>query len=189
MDIWDEDAIRGRLAEWAEQDPELGRFGAGTHRYALRPRLAEDEVRAFERAHGIALPADYRSFVTEVGDGPAGPGHGLMPLLSPRPEAVGLPEWDQWAVDGEWSDDRRPGRLAAPFPLAGPLRGRIDAIDPPTAGTLLLAEEGCGVYLRMVLNGPCAGEVWRLDTDWAGFVPVHPDFRSWYANWLSTDRN
>lgn len=181
MGNWDGDGIRARIGEMAARDPGLERFGADTHRYVLGPRLPEAEIRDFEERHGTGLPTDYRSFVAEVGDGPAGPLHGLMPLTVPRPEAG-----DEWAVDGEWEEDRLPGRLAAPFPLAGPrpgrLAGRPEALTP---GTLMLAERGCGVFARLVLNGPHAGEVWELDPDWGGFVPVSPGFRAWYTDWLA----
>ncbi|UNO39612.1 SMI1/KNR4 family protein [Streptomyces sp. MST-110588] len=164
----------------ATRDPGRERFGADTHRYGLAPALPEAQIRAFEAAHGIVLPAQYRSFVARVGDGPAGPGHGLMPLTAPRPEAG-----DEWAVDDEWNQDRLPGRLAAPFPLAAPLPGRIDArTDELTRGTLMLAEEGCGTFIRLILNGPHAGEIWRIDPVWSGFVPASPGFRAWYTEWL-----
>lgn len=166
----------------AVRDPLCGRFGAGTHRYVLSPRLPEAEVRAFELAHGIELPAEYRAFVTEVGNGPAGPGHGLMPLTAARPEAD-----EEWAVDDEWREDRLPGRLAGPFPLTDPLPGRLRTpAHALTPGTLMLAELGCGMFVRLVLNGPRAGQVWELDPDWGGFVPVSPGFRAWYTHWLDT---
>ncbi|MCB5166492.1 SMI1/KNR4 family protein [Streptomyces bambusae] len=173
--------VRARLRELAEEDPELRRFGAATHRYELAPPLPEAEIRAFEEAHGVVLPADYRSFVTEIGDGPAGPAYGLMPLTRPRPGA----EEGDWAADGEWAEDRLPGRLATPFPLTEPRPGPIGApTDGLTPGTLMLSEEGCGMYVRLVVTGPYAGQVWRLDPDWGGFVPASPDFRTWYAAWL-----
>ncbi|MFF9623652.1 SMI1/KNR4 family protein [Streptomyces griseosporeus] len=180
MANWDAEGIRARLREMAARDPDQERFGAGTHRYALAPRLPASDIRAFEESHGIALPVEYRSFVADVGDGPAGPGHGLMPLTAPRPEADG-----EWAADDEWAEDRLPGRLAGPFPLTEPLPGRIGAPAELTRGTLMLAEQGCGVFLRLVLNGPHAGEIWQLDPDWGGFVPMSPGFRSWYTDWLT----
>ncbi|MFD6426348.1 SMI1/KNR4 family protein [Streptomyces sp. NPDC060198] len=169
----------------AAADPGLARFGARTHRYAIEPRLTETEIRAFEEFHGIALPAEYRSFVAEVGDGPAGPAHGLMPLVSLGAEAA---VDDERAVDDEWAEDRRQGRLSEPFPLTGPLPGRIGApgLEELTSGTLMLAEEGCAMFLRLILNGPYAGEVWRIDPDWGGFTPVSPGFRAWYGSWLAS---
>ncbi|WP_328876051.1 SMI1/KNR4 family protein [Streptomyces sp. NBC_00287] len=142
--------------------------------------MPEAEIRAFEATHGIDLPAEYRSFVAQVGDGPAGPGYGLMPLAVPRTKAR-----EEWAVDDEWEEDRLSGRLAEPFVLTEPLPSPIDAPgDELTRGTLMLAEEGCGIYIRLILNGPRAGEVWRMDPDWGGFVQVSPGFRTWYTEWL-----
>ncbi|MER6095008.1 SMI1/KNR4 family protein [Streptomyces sp. NPDC001728] len=183
MSDWDGGAVRARVRELAGLDPEWTRSGARTHRYELTPALPEAAISAFEQRHGIRLPPDYRAFVAEVGDGPAGPAHGLMPLTTPRPEAD---EDDPWAVDGEWEEDRLPGRLAAPFALTEPLPGAIGvhAAEELVPGTLMLAEEGCGLYIRLVLTGPRAGEIWRLDPDWGGFVPAHPDFRAWYTTWL-----
>ncbi|MGW5333747.1 SMI1/KNR4 family protein [Streptomyces bauhiniae] len=145
----------------------------------MRPPLPEPEIRAFEITHGIDLPPHYRSFVAEVGDGPAGPAHGLLPLTTPRPEAE-----DDRAVDDEWARDRLPGRLASPFPPTEPAPGRLGAAaDTLTRGTLALAEEGCGTYVRLVLNGPRAGEIWLLDPDRGGFTPLERDFHSWYTKW------
>ncbi|MFG2335980.1 hypothetical protein [Streptomyces yangpuensis] len=84
MSDWDAQAVRARLR-------------AKTLRYELRPPLRETAVRAFEAEHGIRLPEECRTFVTTVGDGPAGPGYGLMPLIAPRPEAD-----DDWAVDDDF---------------------------------------------------------------------------------------
>ncbi|MEE1772627.1 SMI1/KNR4 family protein [Streptomyces sp. JV185] len=180
MESWDEGRVRARIREMAARDPERSRFGADSHRYELAPALPEAEIRAFEQAHGVTLPSEYRSFVAEVGDGPAGPGHGLMPLTVPRPEAG-----EEWAVDDEWEEDRLPGRLAEPFSLTEPLPGRIGtSTGEPTRGTLMLADEGCGIYVRLILNGPREGEVWRIDPDWGGFTPAYPGFRTWYDGWL-----
>ncbi|KAA6218958.1 SMI1/KNR4 family protein [Streptomyces filamentosus] len=184
---WDGPAVRARVREKAAGDPALARFGARTHRYVLTPPLPEAAIRAFEEAHGIALPPEYRSFVAAAGDGPAGPAHGLLPLTAPRPEAASETgdADDGWAVDDEWREDRLPGRLAAPFPLAGPLPGPLARPEDVTPGTLTLAEHGCGTYDRLVLNGPHAGEIWTLDPDWGGFTPVSPGFRAWYGAWLT----
>ncbi|MCY0925310.1 SMI1/KNR4 family protein [Streptomyces sp. H27-H1] len=182
MESWDEDGVRARISQRAAQDPGRERFGADAHRYELAPALPEAEIRAFEEAQGINLPTEYRSFIAQVGDGPAGPGHGLMPLAVPR-HGVG----EDWAVDDEWERDRLTGRLAESFPLDEGLPGRIGApADAVTQGTLMLAEEGCGIYVRLILNGPRAGEVWRMDPDWGGFVPASASFRAWYTEWLQS---
>ncbi|MGQ4432865.1 hypothetical protein [Streptomyces sp. SAS_260] len=88
-------------------------------------------------------------------------------------------------MDDEWERDRLPGRLAGAFPLTGPLPGRIGSSAPELPrGALMLADEGCGIHVRLILDGPRRGEIWRLGPDWGGFVSVSAGFRDWYAGWL-----
>ncbi|MGW7245289.1 hypothetical protein [Streptomyces decoyicus] len=49
----------------------------------------------------------------------------------------------------------------------------------------MLAEEGCGIFLRLILTGPRAGQVWQIDPDWGGFVLASPGFHTWYTQWLT----
>ncbi|MDI3405165.1 hypothetical protein [Streptomyces cavernicola] len=93
------------------------------------------------------------------------------------------------ALDPEWATDRSPGRAAAAFPLTEPLPGRLGGrsavpVDELTLGTLVLSEQGCGIFDRLVVTGPRAGEVWQIDPDWGGFVPLASGFRAWYVEWL-----
>lgn len=75
--------LRGWLAHLVAHDPFFRRFGARHHRYVLAPPLGESRVAAIETQIGAALPDDYRRFVASVGDGGAGPYHGLFPLDHP----------------------------------------------------------------------------------------------------------
>ncbi|MFE0171429.1 SMI1/KNR4 family protein [Streptomyces sp. NPDC059002] len=50
------------------------------HRFELRPVLTEEQVAAMERRRGVTFPAEYRSFLLEVGAGGAGPDYGLFPV-------------------------------------------------------------------------------------------------------------
>jgi hypothetical protein len=75
--------LRAWLAHVATHDPSHRRFGARHHRYTLAPALGEERVAAIEAQIGVALPIAYRRFVATVGDGGAGPYHGLFPLDHP----------------------------------------------------------------------------------------------------------
>ena len=55
-------------------------FGESKHGFRLGPPLGEGELAAFEQVHGVSLPAGYRAFLTEIGNGGAGPYYGLVPL-------------------------------------------------------------------------------------------------------------
>ncbi|MFF3116033.1 SMI1/KNR4 family protein [Kitasatospora sp. NPDC057904] len=163
----DASRVRTRLAAMADADPERRRFGSDHHDYRLRPPLAEETIRAFEHRHGVQLPSSYRSFLADVADGGAGPDYGVVGLTEV------LDEED--AIHGVREDDLRPGVLAMPFTGHGP---------HPVAGSLVIAEGGCGMWSRLVVTGPNAGEVWHDDPDWGGLTPG-PDFRDWYGAWLA----
>lgn len=50
------------------------------HRYRLNPPISVSFVRMVEEKYGFSLPEDYFRFITEVGDGGAGPDYGIVPF-------------------------------------------------------------------------------------------------------------
>ena len=58
-------------------DPGYALFGAKKHQYRLRPPLAPALIHKIETRHGLELPEDYVYFLTEIGDGGAGPDYGI----------------------------------------------------------------------------------------------------------------
>lgn len=163
----------------AREDPRRQRFGASRHGYRLRPPAAEETVRQFEQQHGVRLPASYRSFLTDVADGGAGPDHGLLGLT----EEVDSEE----ALHDVREESRRAGFLSTAFPHTDewPGPGRNGDAAYSVEGSLVIAECGCGMFHRLVVTGSNAGQVWFDDPDWGGLTPG-PDFRDWYAAWLAT---
>ncbi len=61
-------------------DFELKLYGARQHRYEFAPVLPLTEVRDFEKRHRITLPSGYVEFLTQVGNGGAGPDFGIFSL-------------------------------------------------------------------------------------------------------------
>jgi hypothetical protein len=181
--MWDADDVRRRLAAARTADPELRRHGAEEHRYALRPPLDEAAVAAFEERHGVVLPAEYRGFLREVGDGGAGPYYGIYPL-----DGTGMHSFDR-------EERERPGHLAAPFPHTAAWAPRWWGPDPEidedayyadeqTAGTLVVCHFGCGALFRLVVTGAERGRVWFDDRPSDGGMTPGPGFRDWYLEWL-----
>lgn len=78
------DRMKSKLAQLRQADPGCKLFGARTHRYQLNPVLTPTEAQAFEQTHQVALPADYVAFLTEVGDGGAGPYYGVRSVAESR---------------------------------------------------------------------------------------------------------
>jgi len=209
----DQSTVHHRLENLAGRDPEFTIFGSESHRYRLGPPLPEKRVAEFEREIGVELPADYRSFVTTVGNGGAGPGYGLTPLET----AVGyVRREDERKRPGQ----RRGGSSAAQaFPLGSPVLGpeELDAYSGPDfTGVISLGGYGCGIDPHLVVSGAESGHVWILDLASDGGVypfalietgHLHDEargypstfaemafatrlsFSEWYEDWLeSTER-
>ena len=152
----DADHVRlGRIAEklataraWPAR-PEA--FGARQHGFKLGDPLPEAVVADFEERHEVALPAAYRLFVVELGDGGAGPGYHLSQLSEACHPGCG------------------PGHLARPSPyLPGPRypedwEQRHE--EPPgpgrtfLPGTLTIAHHGCTLVTQLVVAGPARGRL------------------------------
>ncbi len=72
--------IKEKLVRLKEVDSIYQIFGAGKHQCYLNPTKTEGELVTFERIHKIQLPASYRAFLAQVGNGGAGSYYGLEPL-------------------------------------------------------------------------------------------------------------
>jgi hypothetical protein len=180
--VWHVDHICARLAAMAEADPECQKFGARRHHYMLGPVLAEAEVIAFEERHRVILPQAYRSFLTAVGDGGAGPDYGLFPL-----EKAG-------ALTTAMEEREMPDFLATPFPHTEDWNpsselDEDDYLDPRwVVGSLVIAEIGCGSFYRLVITGQAQGEVWYDDRASDVGLTRGRDFYEWYMTWVDAQR-
>jgi hypothetical protein len=72
--------LRETLAALAAADPELRRFGAARHRYALLPVL--------DAAAAAHLPDELRAYATQIAGGGVGPYYGLLPFAEAKPIAA-----------------------------------------------------------------------------------------------------
>ncbi|MEV4088530.1 hypothetical protein AB0J43_50550 [Nonomuraea fuscirosea] len=153
-------------------------FGVEAHGFELGPPLPEAVVTEFEQRHEVTLPAEYRLFVTELGDGGAGPGYGLSRLNT------------------SCCTHHRSGHLAQASPyLPGPRyvddwEERYE--DPPgpdrafLRGTLEIAGHGCSLVTQLTVAGPARGRLFNLDHEGplGPYVVEDADFLAWYERWL-----
>ena len=102
-EVLDRPTVLRLLDELDRRDPRREVFGSGSHDYKLNPPLPVSVIEAFEGRHGVSLPEDYRLFITEVGDGGAGPYYGLLPFGKDDDDR----DWEGGGLVGD------PGR---PFP-------------------------------------------------------------------------
>lgn len=152
--------------------------------------MAPADLLAFERSHGVRLPAEYRSFLGRIGRAGAGPGFGLFDLE--RGLRYERPGFDADAL-------RRPFPHDLAFDPANESRvlyerydrGEVSELELEkllalqVAGTLVLSHEGCGILHLLVVSGPQRGRIWLdLRIDDGGCRPLGVGFFDWYECWL-----
>lgn len=205
--------IQQRVAELRVRDPKLSLFGASGHRYELFPRLAEKRVAAFERKWHVSLPADYRRFLVEIGNGGAGPAYGLFKLGEEGDSArdgkpfrrnafVGDPS-KPFAHDKAWNlpraawkqkpDTRKmtPAEDDRAWTAWEALRAKDYWHGSIMNGALPICHLGCAYRQWLVVSGPRSGEVWNDErVDERGIAPLtngkrRVHFTEWYESWLA----
>ncbi len=166
--------LRERLELLRSVDRQREVFGATTHEYRRLDPATEQEIAAFEAAHGVKLPHDYRLWISQVSRGGSGPFYGLWPFDDSEHDFA-----DQW----------EPASLGRPFPLTAEWSTEMpvpwtDSADPHD-GCLYLSHQGCGYYDFLIVTGERAGEVWTNFTAGDGPITASSDsFFAWLSSWL-----
>jgi hypothetical protein len=167
-------------------------FGAEEHCFRLEPVLTEPQVSEFEARWGIQLPVEYRSFITTVGNGGAGPAYGLFPLeeavayrgkslptdflLSPFPFQMAYNPYGDPKLSEYWQ--RKLERQVTTEEYESRKLKEI-------TGTLVLCHEGCGYLHFLVVSGAARGQMWMDATvSDNGYLPLEVGFLDWYEKWL-----
>jgi hypothetical protein len=163
-------------------------FGADGHRFQLNEPLLESEVDAFESKYNVELPADYRAFLIHVGNGGAGPYHGLFGMTGLSTLFDDYESQVRWmSADCLLHDDLPRDDDDWIVAMGGTdWEDRWDRDEwHPYQGTFVLSEVGCGYYYVVLLNGRCRGRVCGVSLDFvAPLFPAKKTFLDWYEAWL-----
>ncbi|MEO3975266.1 SMI1/KNR4 family protein [Streptomyces sp. CAU 1734] len=179
--------VRERVRALGELPARGGVFGSHGHKWVLEDPLADGELAELEAQTGVRLPEEYRTFLTRVGAGGAGPAYGLFPVRRVQ---------GRWRWEGDGADLADPSMLARPFPDRGPdsaEREALLAVRPEeedfddieefddaieawderwgalifaperTAGAVVISHLGCAQREWLIVSGPHRGTVW---SDW-----------------------
>lgn len=206
---WNAARIKSSLSRLRESGASV--FGSETHGFHLNAPLKESAVLAFEQTHRIHLPVDYRTFITRIGNGGAGPFYGVFPL-GKRDSSFGsdLEEWHEndgfmgilskpFPHEKDWNDlNRMPQHeLAESAPEA--YEKQQDDFDNQywssalVNGAIPICHEGCAIRIWLVVTGPQTGYLWRdTRSEFTGIRPLKlqngnpATFTTWYEEWLQT---
>ena len=189
------DELKRRFDELAARDERRVIFGASSHGYRLRPPCPEAELAQRERAHGYALPEDYREFITRIGNGGAGPSYGVLPFLGKDSEDY--TEYERLGTPWAYADTYNPIGVLSPDDEDDE---DDDAIERgqraywrafSSAGALYLCDHGCASRSLLVVSGPARGQVWADEVaNEGGYAPAvtaageRHTFTTWFAAWL-----
>ena len=180
-------------------DSKYEMFGASTHKYSLNPPIRESFVRGVEERYGFKLPEDYFRFITEIGDGGAGPDYGIRPFVTIM-EKGKSPTLEKWKESYRFD-------LAKSF---APRKMRADEVDDYAIATreaydqnpddyfifidendyiyedgfFVLGTHGCQWDFGIIISGEKRGQIFDTDNEGAyGFVSH--SFEEFYQNWLN----
>lgn len=182
-------------------DSECELFGASRHQYKLNPPISVSYVHDVEERYGFELPEDYFRFITEIGDGGAGPDYGITEFtyLMRKGSSPGV---DKFLEAYRYS-------LAKPFtprPLKADELEEYAAIatkeayerDPDkyfvynkaeardlcdTDGFYVLGTRGCQWDFGLITAGERRGQVFDTDNE-GGYCFQAGSFEEFYRNWL-----
>jgi hypothetical protein len=209
----DKQTVIDLLADLKRTDRQFKNFGSGAHRYELNRPLPQADIEAFESEHNIRLPEDYRFFITEIGNGGAGPYYGLFPF-GYQDDLRGFSPWENGYIVGDLSAEfphqdkwNLPDSFWEQMPDPGPEvsleeeHRMMEAWDKELEkhywnpkimnGAIPICHLGCALRQWLVVNGAQKGFVWADDrVDHAGIYPLHGEqdrqrtFSDWYMSWL-----
>ncbi|WP_234414359.1 SMI1/KNR4 family protein [Paenibacillus sp. CAA11] len=178
--------IRRKLHQAAKADPNYEAFGAKAHQYKLNAPLEPEALRRFEQIHGIILPEQYAAFLTEIGNGGAGPYYGIHPLGTKQSidlDRVGLPSTLSPVSHTEIIEG---GHSYDSYDLDSMGDEEYEAfIAERVQGLLNIGEQGCSYETMLVVTGAYRGKVVYLELDgYRSFFTYEANFLDWYERWL-----
>lgn len=182
--------LRELVSRAGQVDRQYKVFGAERHKYRLNPTVSPEEVAHFEANYHVKLPKEYAFFLTQVGNGGAGPYYGLYPLEKlpmyteyldryTDQDAEGLPAFiDRRMTDQDWREAM--GRAdGAPDDEA------YDAVMREVcSGLLVIGTQGCTYDNALMWKGSEQGRIvcfdWNLEPEYGPFF-TGLSFLDWYT--------
>lgn len=179
LDVSKVKAILSKAAYW---DMDFPIFGSNCHTHLLNAPLSIEELEIWEELMQITLPADYRTYLTILGNGGAGPAYGISSFSFPLDETLleqtvysddAQPQFEQLAHQWyEYSNEdedelyreyclRTDGDKQMSFEVWD--NNHWEVIDCTVrrflfqTGQLFIANQGCSHDVYLLLNGSHRG--------------------------------
>lgn len=156
-------------------------------------------VRAFEEKYDLRLPEDYFYFITEVGDGGAGPDYGLYQFadkLKDSPDPKRQERIEEYRKNLSKIRDPRPMTaeecekfgISQDYYEADPEKWFVlmeeDDEDYENRGVLTIGTKGCAYDYYLMLTGKMQGCV--FESDGSSLILLADSFDKFYTGWLDS---
>ncbi len=198
--MFDKEKVEKILEQAERLDPKFELFGVSEHRYKLKPPVDLAFVREMEENYHFRIPEDYVQFITEVGDGGAGPGYGLSSFGFYRSKAKSLREekWRETYLYGlgkelyllpiepedvedfcvfEEDYEKNPEK----YFMA--ISETYNSANDMSYGFFTLGTYGCGKDFGLVITGERYGQVFSVTPE-GGYELLADSFQGFYQKWL-----
>lgn len=189
--------IKDKLSKAKKADRNLEVFGAKSHKYQLHDPVTTEDIAVFEQKYGIDLPACYKAFILQVGNGgiayegaAAGPFYGIYPLGKNVDELVYYNAEECLKADCLIYPDMNDQYWKS---LNENIDNDSDISDEDYemelnrifGGILPIGTQGCSYLHGIVLNGTYRGRVVNIDQDrQKPQFTFEDNFLDWYERWL-----
>lgn len=180
--------IKMKLKQASRKDSKHKIFGASLHKYKIQEPIPYAKLVEWQTENKVVLPESYARFLTEIGNGGAGPYYGMYSLEKATSytesdamnmQCVLYPNMDK----EEWN------RLTEPLNSDEDISdSEYDAAHNKVLGGMLcIGTQGCEYDMYLVLEGEHTGKV-VYTSDFHPNIPfffVYEDnFLNWYERWL-----
>lgn len=166
--------IKDKLELLKSLDKNFSLFGSQRHQYKLNPTLKELTIKQFEDNYKIKLPKEYVLFLTEIGNGGAGPFYGLEPLENSLFDDLDYKRSDSLLNPSKpflhtkpWNLDFKPTiseeENKEEFEEEYTAFEKVYFDNEQMNGAIAICNYGCGVFLNLIVNGQEYGYIWIDD--------------------------
>lgn len=195
--------IKVLAQEGLRQDPTYKIFGANHHNWKFGEPADMQKIHDFEKDMKITLPEALVRYLTELGDGGAGPDYGIYSLEEMRKrnvflhQTVNLPVMlDHSMTNEQWSDFAKKYETLDDIinsdkfyiqtkehqeRLMQELRNMELSL---IAGGVLIGTPGCTMNSILMCRGAAAGEVFVVDFDYIFSLRSEPYCCGKFEDWI-----
>ena len=190
--------LKEKLKLLKESDTNLQIFGATFHEYRLNEPISVEEFELLEQKYSCKFPEDYKKFITQIGNGGAGPYYGVFSIET-EDHNHGFCSWEEgcligdlskpfqhsqaWnAVDDFWDNLYPDGDISEEEEeqLHEEYEEEYEEFINEVywsknvmQGSIPICHQGCAIRNWLVVSGPLKGTIWvDYRSEEGGIAPV-----------------